>query len=70
MNVPPQAVIEPGVTPAGNEDGTVSNVTDAEAKARARLSAIGEPHPVTGSQPIPAEYPLFVPEVTSWKSEE
>ncbi len=68
VKFPPQALIEPAV--AGNVDGTVVNTTDAEAKARARVLAMGEPHPATGSHPTPAEYPLFVPEVTSWKSVE
>ena len=34
--------------------------------AVARLLAMGVPHPVTGSHPTPAEYPLLEPEVTSW----
>lgn len=34
--------------------------------AVARLFAMGVPHPVTGSHPTPAEYPLLEPEVMSW----
>jgi hypothetical protein len=61
-NVFPHAVIVPGVVESGKEAGTVLNIT--EEKVNARLLAIGEPQPVTGSQPVPAAYPLF-PVVTS-----
>lgn len=39
----------------------------APANGFARASAIGEPQPVTGSHPVPAEYP-FEPVVMSWNS--
>lgn len=60
-----QAVIVPGVVESGNVAGTVLNVTVTEAKDNARLLATGVPQPVTGSQPVPAGYPLLFPEVMS-----
>jgi hypothetical protein len=70
VNVFPQVVMEPADVPVGNVDGVVLNMTcPAANSACPKLFAIGEPHPVTGSQPVPAEYPLD-PEVISWKFDE
>lgn len=65
-----QAAIVPGVMESGKVAGTVLNVTVTEANVVARLLATGVPQPVTGSQPVPALYPLLFPEVMSWKSTE
>ena len=49
---------------------TVTVVTIDDARAVASWFAIGVPHPVTGSHPVEALYPLLDPEVMSWKYDE
>jgi hypothetical protein len=64
--VPPKVTVRIGVDPAMSDAASmlVSKVARI-VRLATRFDATGVPHPVTGSQPGPAEYPLLEPEVMS-----